>query len=126
MGLTGTPGGIILGGGSLPTPGTVGTPLPGDINRPGIKDPTAVPANTKEGKGNGEGKKGEKNRKQDKKLSPSEIEKLKKAGSDPEELKGGKSTGKLDLYKDPQGNIIIKPKGGAGPGEPTGINIYQL
>ena len=49
MGLTGTPGGVLLGGGSLPTPGAVGTPFPGDINRPGIKDPTAVPANTKEG-----------------------------------------------------------------------------
>ena len=49
MGLTGTPGGIILGGGSLPTPGSVGTPLPGDINRPGVKDPTSVPTNTKEG-----------------------------------------------------------------------------
>ena len=49
MGLTGTPGGVIQGGGALPTPGTVGTPLPGDINRPGVKDPTSVPAHTKEG-----------------------------------------------------------------------------
>ena len=58
MGLTGTPGGVIKGGGALPTPGTVGTPLPGDINRPGVKDPMSVPANTKDdGKGKGKDEK---------------------------------------------------------------------
>jgi RHS repeat-associated protein len=61
----------------------------------------------------------------DQKLTPGEIDKLKGAGHDPEEIKGGKATGKLDLYKDKKGNIYIKPKGGSGPGEPTGININK-
>jgi hypothetical protein len=61
----------------------------------------------------------------DQKLTPGEIDKLKGAGHDPEEIKGGKATGKLDLYKDKRGNIYIEPKGGGGPGEPTGININK-
>jgi RHS repeat-associated protein len=66
---------------------------------------------------------------QDKKLTPGEIAKLKKAGIDPEGLKkevfpGG--TGNKDLYKTPSGDIFVKGKGGAGPGEPTGININKL
>jgi hypothetical protein len=63
---------------------------------------------------------------EDKKLTPGEIKKLKGAGIDPEQLKGGRSTGRLDLFKDRKGNIIIKPKDGSGPGEPTGININDL
>jgi hypothetical protein len=59
-------------------------------------------------------------------LTKGEIKKLKDAGFDPEELKGGKATGKLDLFKDPKGNIIIKPKSGNGPGDPTGININNI
>ena len=60
---------------------------------------------------------------QDKRLSPGEIRALKGAGVDPEELKGGKRTGSQDLYKDQKGNIYVKPKGGKGAGEPTGLNI---
>jgi uncharacterized protein RhaS with RHS repeats len=63
---------------------------------------------------------------EDKKLTPGEINKLKGRGIDPEQLKGGRSTGKIDLFKDRKGNIIIKPKDGSGPGEPTGININDL
>jgi len=63
---------------------------------------------------------------EEKKLTPGEIKKLKGAGIDPEQLKGGKATGKLDLYKDKKGNIKIKPKDGSGPGEDTGININEL
>ena len=63
---------------------------------------------------------------EDKKLTPGEIKKLKGKGIDPEALKGGKATGKLDLFKDKKGNIKIKPKDGSGPGEPTGININDL
>jgi len=63
---------------------------------------------------------------QDKILSPGEIKKLKEAGFDPEQLKGGKRTGQTDLYKKPNGDIVIKPKSGNGPGEPTGINIKDL
>jgi hypothetical protein len=63
---------------------------------------------------------------QTKRLSRGEIKKLKDAGLDPEELKGGKATGKLDLFKDQQGNIIVKPKDGSGPGDSLGININNL
>jgi len=60
--------------------------------------------------------------KQDKKLSDGEIDRLKRGGVDPHDLKEG-SPGQKDLYKDKNGNIIVKPKGGKGPGEPTGLNI---
>ncbi len=70
----------------------------------------------------GKGKQGA----QDKKLSPKEIKKLKEKGFDIEGLKGVKKTGGFNLYKDEQGNILIKPPGGIGPGEPTGLNINQL
>jgi hypothetical protein len=68
----------------------------------------------------------DRNSSDDQKLSPGEIEKLRDAGIDAEELKGGKATGKLDLYKDKKGNIYVKPKGGSGPGDPTGINIKNF
>jgi hypothetical protein len=63
---------------------------------------------------------------QDKKLSPGEIEKLEDAGHDVHELKGGKNTGQIDLYKTPKGDIVIKGKGGKGPGGPNGLNLNDL
>jgi len=63
---------------------------------------------------------------QDKKLSRGEAEKLKDAGHDPEALKKTGPRGRGDLYKDKKGNVYVKPKGGSGPGEPTGININEL
>jgi len=60
---------------------------------------------------------------QDKLLSRGEIKKLQDAGHDVHDLKPGKGT---DLYKDQKGNIYVKPKGGVGPGDPTGININDL
>jgi len=63
---------------------------------------------------------------QDKKLSPDEIKALEEAGYDVHELKGGKSTGKTDIYKDDDGWLHQKSKGGKGPGEPLGININDL
>ncbi len=72
----------------------------------------------------------ENNPAQDKILTPGEIKKLKKAGIDPEELKiqtmGGKKSSPFDLYKDKQGNIYVKLKGGKSPGEPTDVNINDL
>jgi len=62
-------------------------------------------------------------------LSPGEIQKLKNNNIDPEQLeKGmfGRGTGSTDLYKTPDGEIVVKGKGGVGPGEPTGININNL
>jgi RHS repeat-associated protein len=61
---------------------------------------------------------------QDKLLTPGEIDKLKKNGWDHSDK--GKRGGRSDLYKDKDGNIYQKPKGGNGPGEPTGINIKNL
>jgi RHS repeat-associated protein len=63
---------------------------------------------------------------QDKKLTPGEIRELEKHGVDVHELKGGRKTGQFDLYKDKSGNIKIKPKGGSGPGEDTGLNINEI
>jgi hypothetical protein len=63
---------------------------------------------------------------QDRLLSKSEIKKLRDAGYDIHDLKGGKKAAQYDLYKDTSGNIFVKPKGGTGPGEPTGINVNDL
>ncbi|MGN7784998.1 polymorphic toxin type 33 domain-containing protein [Niabella sp. 22666] len=60
---------------------------------------------------------------QDKELSDGEIQKLKDAGEDIHDLKGGKSASRKDLFKDKKGNIYVKPKGGKGPGESLNINI---
>ncbi|ESV58204.1 hypothetical protein L830_4046 [Mycobacteroides abscessus MAB_082312_2258] len=48
------------------------------------------------------------------------------AGFDVHELKGGKNASKFDLYKDREGNIYVKPKGGRGEGDPLGININDI
>jgi hypothetical protein len=53
-------------------------------------------------------------------------QKLRDAGYDIHDLKGGKKAAQYDLYKDTSGNIYVKPKGGTGPGEPTGINVNDL
>ena len=42
------------------------------------------------------------------------------------DLKGKKNASQRDLYKTPDGEIVVKPKGGAGPGEPTGYNVKDL
>ena len=51
---------------------------------------------------------------------------LKKGGIDIEELKGSKGASKYDLYKDRDGNIYQKPKGGKGNGEPVDLNIKDF
>jgi RHS repeat-associated protein len=61
---------------------------------------------------------------QDKLLTPGDIQRLKDHDIDPESVKDNNSG--QDLYKDRRGDIYVKPKGGAGPGEPTGININDL
>ena len=61
---------------------------------------------------------------QDKPLTKGEIEKLKQNGWDHSDK--GKSGGKTDLYKDRDGNIYQKAKGGKGEGEPIGMNIKDL
>jgi len=68
----------------------------------------------------------ERNFSQDKLLSKGEIKELQENGYDVHELKGGKNASRFDLYKDREGNIYVKPKGGGGDGDPTGININDL
>jgi len=57
---------------------------------------------------------------QDKKLTNGEIDKLIKGGIHPHDLK---DNSRQDLFKDNDGNIVVKPKSGIGPGDSTGINI---
>ena|GEM_PF-5075860 len=59
-------------------------------------------------------------------LTKHDIKMLKKKGVDVHDLKGGKRTGKLDLYKDKEGNIYIMGKGGTGEPDPTGLNLPDL
>jgi putative RNase toxin 33 of polymorphic toxin system len=33
---------------------------------------------------------------------------------------------KYDLYKNRDGDILVKPKDGRGPGDPTGLNINDF
>ena len=63
---------------------------------------------------------------QDKKITKSDVRKLKNRGVDPEDLKGGKRTGSSDIFKDRKGNLYEKPKSGIGYGEFTGINLNDL
>ncbi|OIN61224.1 hypothetical protein BLX24_03950 [Arsenicibacter rosenii] len=64
---------------------------------------------------------------QDKMLTPGEIKRLEDGGVDVHELKGNKKTGQKDLYKKPNGDILIKPKGGGKmEGEETGYNIKDF
>ncbi len=69
---------------------------------------------------------------QDKYLDKKNERKLKKKlaeeGDTIENLKtpGGKGAGGYDLYIKPNGDIVVKPKGGSGPGEPTGLNTSEL
>lgn len=62
----------------------------------------------------------------DKKLTPGEVDKLKGAGHDPYDLKPKKNGSKYVLFKDKNGHVIVKPKNGNGPGDPTGLNINNF
>lgn len=73
-----------------------------------------------------EGDEPERNWRQNKLLTQDEIAKLRQGGIDIHELKGGRNASKKDLYKDLDGNIYIKPKGGISSGEPTGLNINEF
>jgi RHS repeat-associated protein len=68
----------------------------------------------------------DRNPNQDQQLTKGEIEKLKKGGYDIHDMKGKENSSKRDLYKDKEGNIYVKPKGGRGSGEETGVNINEL
>jgi hypothetical protein len=50
-------------------------------------------------------------------------------GQTAHDIKGdivGKNVSKYDLYKNANGAIVVKPKGGSGPGEPTGYTSDHL
>lgn len=68
----------------------------------------------------------ERNLRQDRKLTRSEIILLQKAGIDIHEYKDDDHTGQRDLYKDRQGNIYVKSKEVQGFGEETGLNINDF
>ncbi|MDO3649489.1 polymorphic toxin type 33 domain-containing protein [Nocardia mangyaensis] len=59
---------------------------------------------------------------QDKILTDKDIKELKSRGHDPHDVKP-EPPSRYDLYKDGKGNVYIKPKGGKGPGDPTGIRL---
>lgn len=61
---------------------------------------------------------------QDKRLTRGDIRLLEKHDIDVHVLKGER--GDLDLFKDVDGDVYIKPKSGVGQGEPTGINMKAL
>jgi len=73
-----------------------------------------------------EGGEQERNWKQDKLLTPSEIAKLQRGGIDIHALKNEEGASRKDLYKNIDGNIYVKPKGGQSPGEDTGLNINDF
>jgi RHS repeat-associated protein len=66
---------------------------------------------------------------QDRKLSPSEIRKLERTTGESahqiktEALGTNKKIAQYDLYKDSQGNVFVKGKGGVGEAIPTGLKI---
>ncbi|WP_333251840.1 MULTISPECIES: polymorphic toxin type 33 domain-containing protein [unclassified Microcoleus] len=68
----------------------------------------------------------ERNWRQDKLLTKQEIERLKTGEIDIHEIKNEENASKKDLYKDRDGNIYVKPKGGMSPCEPTDININDF
>ena len=57
-------------------------------------------------------------------MTAADIRLLKRNEINPEELKEFRAA--LDLFKDMQGNVYVKPKDGSGAGEPTGINLQDL
>lgn len=73
-----------------------------------------------------EGGEQERNWGQDKILTNEEIDRLKQGGEDIHKIKGKRNAAKRDLYKDQDGNIYVKPKGGQAPGEYTGLNINEF
>lgn len=60
---------------------------------------------------------------QDKKLTEGEIDRLIDGEVHPHDLK---DNSKQDLFKNKDGYIFVKPRGGIGPGDPTGLNINDF
>jgi RHS repeat-associated protein len=61
--------------------------------------------------------------KQIKRISDSLIQAMKKQGVDPHDLK---PNSKYDIFVDGNGDLVVFPKSGSGPGDPTGYNIRDF
>ena len=76
--------------------------------------------------GGGQGRVGRSSSPQDKKLSPTEIKRLESStGESAHQIKSealgtNKNISQYDLYKDAQGNVFVRGKGGVGEAIPTG------
>jgi len=92
------------------------------ISQPNSANPLVNDGGKKDKKG---GTGDDRNPNQDKKLTPGEIEVLEEK-FDWNHRQKGDHGGQTDLYKDKQGNVYQKPKGGNGFGEPIGINLNNL
>ena len=76
------------------------------------------------GDNNDNNKKKDSGKQQDRMLTQKEIKEVEKAlGEDIHDIKGGTNASKYDLYKRTDGEVVMKPKGGAGPGEPIGFKF---
>lgn len=73
---------------------------------------------------------GGRNPAQDKLLTSGDIKLLESKGYNVHDLKeeftGDSRVSRYDLYKDAQGNVYVKPKGGAGAGVPVDVNLRDL
>lgn len=119
-----TPGGQVVGGlacGAAPAICEMAGGLVAGhvIVKSGSLASSAVMMNKKDEDSNS----GTRNPAQDKMLSKPEAKKV-DAHKIKRDVLGKKAPiANYDLYKDKAGNIYVKPKGGKGPGEPTGVNI---
>jgi RHS repeat-associated protein len=84
----------------------------------------STPADPNQGQSDKEGA-------QDKKLTKTEVSNLEKnTGETAEDIKSdtiqSQKAGKFDLYKNSDGDIVVKPKGSSGAGETTGYTTEHL
>jgi hypothetical protein len=120
-------GGTIVGGvAGGAAGGLAGGALGGNLGyRLGASLGSIVCASSETGAG-GQGNSGA----QDKKLSPSEVTRLEsETGESAHQIKTealgtNKNIAQYDLYKDAQGKVFVKAKGGVGEAIPTGLRIY--
>ncbi len=61
--------------------------------------------------------------KQIKRISNNLIDAMKRKGVDPHDLK---PNSRYDIFVDGNGDLVVFPKSGSGPGDPTGYNIRDF
>jgi RHS repeat-associated protein len=63
----------------------------------------------------------------DRRLTPREVKWVEQQlGQDVHDIKGRRGASKRDLWVKPNGEVVIKPKNGRGPGEPVGVNLRKM